>query len=180
MKKSLFFWQILGFAVTGVAGVILHFLFDWTNQSIVAAPFSAVNESIGEHMKLLYFPMLVFAVIENLYIGKFHKSFWCVKLIGIVLGISLIPVLYYTINGAFGLTLDFVNIVVFYVTSAIVYITETWLMKQDVIRCKSSKKALGILTLIAVVFAVLTFIPPQIPLFKDPMTDTYGYYKINQ
>ena len=110
MKKSVFIWQILGFIFTGVAGVVLHFLFDWTNQSIIVALFSAVNESIWEHMKLLFFPMFVFAIIESRYIGNDYKSFWCVKLIGIVLGVALIPILYYTINGIFGSTPDFVNI----------------------------------------------------------------------
>ena len=178
MKKSLFFWQMLGFVFTGAAGVILHFLFDLTNQSMFVAPFSAVNESIWEHMKLLFFPMFLFAIIENLYIGKDYKSFWCAKLTGIVLGILLIPVLYYTINGIFGSTPDYVNTAIFYVASAISYIVETWLMKKDIINCKSPKKALGILALIAVAFAVLTFIPPQIPLFQDPITNSYGYYQM--
>ena len=178
MKKSVFIWQILGFIFTGVAGVVLHFLFDWTNQSIIVALFSAVNESIWEHMKLLFFPMFVFAIIESRYIGNDYKSFWCVKLIGIVLGVALIPILYYTINGIFGSTPDFVNIAIFYVASAISYITETWLMKKDTINCESPKIAIGILVLISAVFAVLTFTPPKIPLFEDPITNTYGYYQI--
>ena len=177
MKKSLLFWQILGFIFTGLVGVALHFLFGWTNQSAVVAPFSAVNESIWEHMKILFFPMLVFAVIENLYIGKFYKSFWCVKLIGIVLSVLLIPVLYYTVNGAFGKTADFVNIVIFYVTAAICFIAETFLLNKTAINCKSPKKAQIVLGLITVAFVVFTFLPPKIPLFKDPVTNTYGYYQ---
>lgn len=114
MKKLLSTWQIAGFIFTGIAGVLLHFLFDWTNQSIITAPFSAVNESIFEHMKLLFFPMFVFAFIENYYIGKGYKNFWCVKLIGILLGVVLIPVLYYAINGIFGMTPDWVNIAIFF------------------------------------------------------------------
>ncbi|MBR5155491.1 MAG: hypothetical protein IKW62_03275, partial [Clostridia bacterium] len=86
MKKSLYTWQIIGFIFTCIAGVILHFLFDWTKNSVIVAPFSAVNESIWEHMKLLFFPLLAFAFVENQYIGKKYKSFWCVKLIGIVSG----------------------------------------------------------------------------------------------
>ncbi len=178
MKKSLFFWQILGFLCTGTAGVILHFLFDWTNQNIAIAPFSAVNESIWEHMKLLFFPMLLFAIIEYRCIGKDYESFWCVKLIGIVLGFLLIPILYYTINGIFGATPDFINIAIFYIASAISYTVESWLIKKNIITCKSSKKALGILALIAVVFIIFTFMPPKIPIFKDPITNTYGFYQI--
>lgn len=174
MKKSLFLWQILGFVFTGAVGVILHFLFGWFNESVIVAPFSAVNESIWEHTKLIFFPMFIFAVIENLYVGKDYKNFWCVKLIGIVIGICLIPVLYYTIDGIFGGSLDFVNIAIFFVASAISYLEESSLVKRDSIKCKSPKIAVGALILLAIVFAVLTFLPPQIPLFEDPVTGGYG------
>ncbi|MBE7055804.1 MAG: hypothetical protein E7392_06810, partial [Ruminococcaceae bacterium] len=65
MKKTVSRWQLAGFIFTGIAGVILHFLFDWTGGSVLVAPFSAVNESIFEHMKLLFFPMLLFAFVER-------------------------------------------------------------------------------------------------------------------
>lgn len=155
--------------------MLLHFLFDWTNQNIIVSLFSAVNESIWEHMKLLFFPMFVFALIESRFIGKNYKSFWCVKLIGIVLGIALIPILYYFINGAFGPTPDWVNIAIFFVTAAISYLVETILLKQNCIICSSPGTPLLILFLIAFLFATLTFIPPHIPLFRDPITKTYGY-----
>lgn len=177
MKKLLSTWQIVGFIFTGIAGVLLHFLFDWTNQSILVAPFSAVNESIWEHMKLLFFPMFVFALVENRSIGRDYKNFWCVKLIGIVLGVVLIPVLYYTVNGIFGMTPDWVNIAIFFVTAAVSYLAETWLLKQNTINSKSPGTALLILCFIALVFVVFTFVPPHIPIFEDPITKTYGYYK---
>ncbi|MBQ3119001.1 MAG: hypothetical protein IJC10_04495 [Clostridia bacterium] len=177
MKKSLWLWQLGGFIFTAVAGVILHFLFDWTNESVLVAPFSAVNESIWEHMKLLFFPVLVFAIIESRYIGKDYKNFWCAKLIGIVLGTVLIPVLYYVINGAFGPTPDWVNIAIFFVSAAVSYCAETRILENDLVYCKSSSKAFAILLLIGVIFMVLTFMTPQIPIFKDPITNTYGYWK---
>ena len=178
MKKTLSFWQTLGFIFTGIMGVILHFRVDWTNQSIILSPFSAINESIWEHMKLLFFPMFVFSIIESIFIGKDYKSFWCVKLMGIIFGMALIPVLYYSINGMFGPTPDFVNIAIFYVAAAISYILKTSLLKKDSIACHSPKNAVVILVLIAVIFAILTFIPPRIPLFQDPITKTYGYFQI--
>ena len=167
MKKTLVFPQVLGFIFTGIAGVILHFLYDWTNQNMFIATFSAVNESIWEHMKLLFFPMFIYALIESRYKGREYKNFWCVKLIGIVLGLILIPGLYYIINGAFGMTPDWVNIAIFFVTAGICYFVETKLFKRG-INCKSQDIALLVLCLIALVFVVFTFIPPSIPIFEDP------------
>ncbi len=170
MKKSLNLWQIAGFIFTGAAGVLLHFLFDWTRGSILIAPFSAVNESIWEHMKLLFFPMFLFAIIENRY---FKEDFWCIKLIGIVTGTVLIPILYYTINGVFGPVPDWVNIAIFFASAAAAYILETKLFKTG-INCKYPVAALVVLCLIALLFAVFTFAPPHIPLFREPIAGGYG------
>ena len=52
MRKSISHWQIVGFLFTSIFGTFLHFLFDLSGQSVIAALFSAVNESIWEHMKL--------------------------------------------------------------------------------------------------------------------------------
>lgn len=64
MKKAIANWQIAGFIFTVILGTFLHFLFNLTKGSVIAALFSAVNESIWEHMKLLYYPMVVFALVE--------------------------------------------------------------------------------------------------------------------
>lgn len=70
MKRNLSLWQLAGFAFTSIGGTLLHFLYDLTGQSVVAAPFSAVNESTWEHMKLLFFPMFVFALVQSRFFGE--------------------------------------------------------------------------------------------------------------
>ena len=62
--KKLINWQIAGFVFTIITGTFFHFLFDLTNGSRVAALISPVNESIWEHIKLLFFPMFVYALLE--------------------------------------------------------------------------------------------------------------------
>ena len=174
MKRTLKFWQTAGFIFTAILGEILHFLYDWTGQSVIIGTFSAVNESIFEHMKLLFFPMFLFSLIENRFVGKDYENFWCAKLFGIALGVLLIPVLYYTIRGVFGEIPDWVNIAIFFIADLVSYVTETRLLAQNRKLCESSKTAFLVLILIALVFVLLTFSPPQIPLFEDPITKRYG------
>ena len=38
-----------------------------------------------------------------------------------------------------------------------------------------SSRPFAVIVLIAVAFTVLTFVPPHIPLFQDPITGTYGF-----
>ena len=172
--KRLKTWQTGGFIFTGIAGVLLHFLYDWTNQSIITAPFSAVNESIWEHMKLLFFPLFAFSLIEYKYIGKERESFWCVKAAGTIIGLLLIPILYYTYTGVFGVNADWFNIVIFFIAAGAAYYIENLLFENGAGCCKAPQIAFAALCLIAVLFAVLTFVQPEIPLFQDPTTGEYG------
>lgn len=173
MKKSISLWQFLGFAATSLGGTLLHFVYNWSGQSPLAATFSAVNESTFEHMKILFVPMFVFAIVESLFF-KEYKDFWCVKLRGIALGLLLIPVLFYTINGAFGKTPDWVNIIIFFVTAAIVYVYETRRFKSGKAVCLSPALSFGLLCVIAATFILFTFATPELPIFADPINGTYG------
>lgn len=173
MNKSLYFWQFAGFVFTSVVGTLLHFLYDWTGNNFVAL-FSAVNESVWEHMKLLFFPMLIFAIFENRYLSQEYENFWCIKLIGIAVGLMIIPTLYYTYTGALGVTADWFNIVIFFVAVAASYVFETHLFKESKSFCLYPLFAYSILLIIAVMFVIFTFNPPRIPLFQDPVTNLYG------
>ncbi|MBE6674287.1 MAG: hypothetical protein E7596_04175 [Ruminococcaceae bacterium] len=172
MRKNINLWQLMGFAITSIGGTILHFLYDWTNKNTLSALFSGVNESTWEHMKLLFFPMFIFALVQSRFFKDF-SGFWCVKLKGILLGLILIPVIFYTYNGIFGTSPDWINIAIFFISAAIAYIYEANLFKQD-FKCKFPKLPFVILCVIAILFFVFTFYPPQIPLFQDPITKLYG------
>ncbi len=171
--KSLRFWQFCGIVFTAVLGTLLHFLYNWTGSPFVAL-FSAVNESTWEHMKLLFFPSFIFTMIQARFIGKEYPNFWCVKLIGVTVGLIAIPVLFYTANGAFGTTPGWVNVLFFFLTIFIEYGLETHLFSVSYPQCRFPLLSIIFWVLLAAAFAVFTFFPPKIPLFLDPITLTYG------
>ncbi len=173
MKQRSILWQAAGFALVTFGGTILHFLYDWTGGRILVAPFSGVNESTWEHMKLLFWPLFLFALVQRLFF-KDQKNYWCIKLAAILLGLVLIPVLFYTYNGAFGKSPDWLNIAIFYITALLVVHFEWWAFKIDQVQCRHPRLAFAAICLIGVLFVVFTFAPPQIPLFQDPLTGTSG------
>ncbi len=177
MSKQLKRWQAAGFIFTATAGTLLHFVYGWSNQSVIAAPFAAVNESTWEHMKLLFFPMFVFAFIEYLFIGRKYENFGASKLAGISLGLVLIPVLYYTCVGAFGNAPGWFNILTFLVADAAAYLLETRIMSRKSVPSALNVIAVVILCLIALAFVILTFVQPKIPLFEDPVGSFFGIKK---
>jgi hypothetical protein len=173
MKQRSILWQAAGFAAVTFGGTILHFLYDWTGGSILVAPFSGVNESTWEHMKLLFWPLFLFAVVQRLFFRD-QKNYWRVKLTEILLGLILIPVLFYTYNGVFGKSPDWINIAIFYISAALVYLFEWWAFKSDWLPCRYPRLAFAVICLIGILFVVFTFTPPQIPLFRDPLSGNFG------
>jgi len=173
MKRSMGLWQLFGFAVTALGGTVLHYLYEFTGNSVFASFFSGVNESTWEHMKLLFWPMFVYAVIQSRF---FHESndFWCVKLRGILLGLGLIPIIFYTYNGVIGKSPDYINIAIFFVSAAISYIYEARAFGKENLSCRDPKAAFAVLAVIAVLFVTFTYLPPKLGIFKDPITGTYG------
>lgn len=167
-------WQKIGFVFTGIFGVLLHFLYDWTNKSVFIAPFSAVNESTWEHMKLLFYPMVVFSFIEYKLVGKSYKNYWCVKVIGLLVGLAVIPFIYYTYTGALGISADWFNITIFFIAAAVAYFVEARLFMNDFPSACSDRVAFSVLILIFLLFVIFTFVTPKIPIFIDPVTKAYA------
>ena len=119
--------------------------------------------------------MLIFAFVEYLFWGRNVEAFWCIKLLGILLGLGLIPAIYYMYTGIFGVKADWFNITIFFLVAGIVYRFETKRFQKGYTCPMAPKAALLLIGLIAAAFAVLTFAPPNIPLFEDPLTGTYGF-----
>ena len=168
MKQRSILWQAAGFAAVTFVGTILHFLYDWTGGSILVSPFSGVNESTWEHMKLLFWPLFLFAMVQRLFFRD-QENYWCVKMVEILLGLVLIPVLFYTYNGVFGKSSDWINIAIFYITALLAFLFEWWAFKKDWLQCRFPWLAFAAICLIGVLFVVFTFVPPQFPLFQDPL-----------
>ena len=173
MKKRIGTWQLIGFAVTSLCGTLLHFLYDWLGEAVWIASFSGVNESTWEHMKLLFWPMFIYAIIESFFFRD-QEEFWCVKLKGILLGLALIPIMFYTYNGVIGKSPDWLNISIFFISAAAAYIYETRKFNEGTEICKKPKRAIAALCFIAVLFIVFTFKTPEIGIFRDPLTGMYG------
>ena len=174
MKKTVSLWQMAGFVFTAAAGTLLHFLFDWSGKSVVVALFAAVNESVWEHLKLLFYPMLIFAIVEYVFWGREASGFWCVKLIGILLSFAVVLTVYYTYTGALGVNADWLNIALFFIAAGAGFWAETKLLQRSI---SCGKWAILALLLLVTAFAIWTFSPPEIPLFQDPSTAACGLQK---
>ena len=178
MKKTIYRAQLAAFLFTCVTGTLVHFLYDAFPDFPLTAVISSVNESVWEHMKLLYFPMFVAALAQRLFPFAQRQDFWCIKLSGIITGLFLIPALYYTYTGALGIHLTWVDISIYYISAAAAYLLETHLLMHEPHRiCRFSRAAMLLTVTLAFIFLFFTYFPPRLPLFADPITMKYGLPK---
>lgn len=174
-KKKILYWQIGAILFTWILGTLLHFTYEWSGQNNFVGIFSAVNESTWEHLKLAFFPMLVFSIIEGILIYKKTNNYIEAKAISMFLSIFLITTIFYTYTGILGINLAIIDIFIFL---ASVLVAE-WLSYKMMIRNNEStllSKTLSILIVLflLICFITFTFNTPQVQLFEDPITKSYG------
>ncbi len=165
--KTLKRYMILGAIFVSVLGTILHFAYEWSENSFFLGLFVPINESIWEHTKLLFFPMLIFSFYAS---KRLKKEFSCIDSglsFGILLGTFLIPILFYTYSGALGFNIAAFDIAIFYISVFFAFFAAYKLA----LSCKMEKYDTllsFLLILMTFLFIIFTIIPPNISLFMAP------------
>lgn len=108
-------YQIISIIFTFILGTLLHFTYQLSGENQVVAIFSAINESVWEHLKLLYFPMLLTTIIGYFYIGKSIPNFLCAKTMGIIVSMLFTVVFFYTYTGILGKNIAVIDISSFFI-----------------------------------------------------------------
>ncbi len=166
-KNKLLKFQIFSVIFTWILGTILHFTYEWSNENIIVAAFSAVNESPWEHLKLLFFPMLITAIIGYFYLKprEEYQNFLCAKTTGILAALSFVIIFFYTYTGIIGTNFAVLDIGSFFVGVLIgEYVTLR--LTKEIINCNKFI-AIIILIVLFLCFVIFTYNPPNIGLFME-------------
>lgn len=168
-------YQIVSAIFVCILGILLHFTYKFFGENIFIASFSAVNESVWEHLKLLFFPLLFTTIIGYFYIGKKAPNFLCSKTLGIITSMLFIIIFFYTYTRIIGKGIVFIDIASFFIA---VILGEYLAYKLMISNFKCNNIIVSsILIVILIYFIMFTYFPPNIGLFKDPVTNQYGITK---
>lgn len=144
-------------------GVFLHFAYELSGNNPIVGLFAPVNESVWEHLKLLFFPMLTLTIWDLFITNRNNLNFLPARTIGILSGLAFIVVLYYTITGIIGMDIAWINIVIYLL--AILY--AFWLERKICSRCRGLSITWAIIVLIVfiILFIIFTIAPPPLGIF---------------
>lgn len=165
--KYVKYYLVAGLVFTSVLGTLSHFFYDWSGQNSVIALFSPVSESTWEHMKLVFFPVLLWSIFMPSGIRKNFPFLRSALLAGNLAGTWSIPVLFYTYSGILGKNIAFIDIAIFFIAVLIAFGT-AWKLRESDRTGKCRFFILLISVLMVLAFFLFTFSPPRIGLFAAP------------
>lgn len=175
-------YTIIGIIFVLTTGTFAHFLYDWTGNNHVVGLFMPINESIWEHMKLLFFPMIIYSIIMVL---KFHQKYSCITsalCFGVLMGTFLIPVFYYAYTSILGKNVFIIDIGIFILSIVIAF----WLSYKLTLSCYlvSYSSLLYIMVcMLFIFFLIFTYHTPNATIFQNPTSsklDLNDFYLISK
>lgn len=163
-----------------ILGTLLHFIYEWSGNNVIIASFSAVNESVWEHLKLVFYPMLILGLIEYYFVKNIANNYIEAKAIGIFTAISFIVISFFTYTGIIGTNFFIIDILIFIISIILGEWTSYKLMKRKNESTIQTKiLAGGILIFLLSCFIIFTYVTPQVNLFRDFTNGTYGITEHN-
>lgn len=110
LKKS----ELWGAVSVTVLGTMLHFFYEWSGKNPIVALFAPCNESTWEHLKLLFFPVLLYSLFQYRVVGKRYSGYITGRLAGVIGGALLIISVFYGYMAIFGHPILWIDISLFY------------------------------------------------------------------
>ncbi|WKZ31130.1 MAG: DUF6512 family protein [Candidatus Dojkabacteria bacterium] len=165
--------ELIGIPIIFILGSFFHFLYKYGGKRPWMAIFSPVNESIWEHLKIAFYPALIFAIFQYILLNQSTLKFFSSEIIGIYVMILFILVaewIYPRILGKNVLVLDLavflIAIILGQLTSYFLYINTNFELPMWVI--------LLVIFGQSIIFGILSFKPLRLPLFRDSVDGKYG------
>jgi len=157
-----------------------HFLYDWLPNSLFSI-FFPVNESIWEHIKMIFTASIIYGVIDYILLYKYkikHNNFFLSLFIS---SLSLIPIflliflpIYYKIGNKM-----IVTIFIMFVSILISQIISYYILRAKKMHKYFEYVSIIFIIFTYIVFGYLTYNPIKSKLFFDPMEEKYGINNYN-
>ena len=145
-----------------------HFMYDWF-PSVLTSIFFPVNESIWEHMKIIFYCLLIGSVLE-----KKGNNYYLNILVKPLVGVLFYLIIFIPLYLIFGESM-FISISLMLFTYIIMELLGIKISKQEELNIKVLP--IIIIILISILFSILTYYPLHNFLFFDSVKLGYGILK---
>jgi hypothetical protein len=173
MNKTLK-WELFGILFVFSLGALLHFVFEWAGESPLAGAFASVNESVWEHFKQGFWPMVLWAAFEYRFIRGAVNNFLTAKAVSVYLIPTVTALVFYAYTATTGEEILIVDISIFAVAVSIGQMVSYKILTAGKLPGYMNWIGLAMIFALGSAMILFTFYPPELPIFQDPM----GFYGI--
>ncbi len=165
-------YQWIGIVVVCILSVPFHFLYEWLGENTVVGLFFPINESIWEHLKLVFWPLLVWWILG--YIIFKHrkdldsKKWFTAAAFSIMFSMIFIVAWYYTWVYALHVESSIIDIGSLFIAVPIAQLIAIHLYKVVTPRTLYLILSIVLLMLFSGMFIWFTLNTPDLPLFIPP------------
>jgi hypothetical protein len=174
MNRGLTRWELLGICFISLAGFALHYSFEWSGNWKLIALVAPVNESVWEHFKLVFWPALLWALLEYGALELDARVFWTAKGYALLVAPILIVIVFYSYTAVLGQNNLAVDIATFLVAVVASQLASAKLAKANLRKRWVCVIGIGLLVCQFAAFSTFTFYPPTIGLFEDERNGIRG------
>lgn len=153
---------------------LTHFIYT-VLPSTLTAIFFPVNESIWEHMKMLFTTILLYHVLESIYLHIKEiktNNFWLSAFVSALLSIPIYLIMFLPFYYSMGENM-IITFIILFVTIAIVQCINYKILEMKEIPYGSILSFMAII-ICYIIFIYLTYNPPKTDLFFDTEEEKYG------
>ena len=169
-------WKIFSPIIIFILSFLVHFVYDLM-PNIITSIFFPVNESIFEHMKMIYTTILIFSLIEYIILKKKDIILNNLGINPFISGITNIIsflLIYLPVRYIIGEKMIITFIILFISNVITSYVSYKVLLHKQMI---NNKLGLLITFLVYIPMIYLTYNPPHNFFFYDPSKELYGIPK---
>lgn len=171
--KRLIITESIGLIFCLAMSFIFHFAYEWLGKPAGLAFLFATNESVWEHSKIIFYPYLIFGIVEYFVLKPDLKTYFTAKCLPLVLCIPIMLIIFYTYSGIIGK--NYVGVDITLTIAIIIFMFAT---SFKMISNNSYTKHfiwLAITTaIILLLLIIFTYYQPPISLFYDHLKGAYG------
>lgn len=177
MTYKVFLWELFGIIFISITGALLHFVYDWSNEYKPFALISAVNESTWEHLKIAFWPALIYSILEYVPLSNITNNFIISKAACLLVIPLSIVILFYSYTAILGRNFLIADISIFVLSICFGQKISFKLLTMPQLPSLITSLSMFIIVILIIQFSLFTFFPPKLSIFKDPVKGGYGIYK---
>lgn len=168
MEKIILNCEVIGAIVIFILGTVFHFVFKWSGRFRPLGFIFPVSESVWEHLKLVLWPTLIFAIVEFGKIGNITNNFWAAKTLGICAAMISVVAIFYLYTWFTGHSILIIDILIFIISVIIGQFVSISIMTAKRFPYWINSLTIPLLSVLIFAFLLFTYNPPRIPIFQSP------------